>query len=125
MANNKNLKYDELTAVINERGQKILERFGQVAVSGVNNPELLSILEEVKGYWRDVSRPALTSFSCEAVGGQPEMADDAGLMFTLASAGIGIHDDIIDKSPNKHFRMTITGTSRSRKDFACGRPFSS
>ena len=109
MARNKDLKYNELSAIIEERGKRILERFGQVAVLGVNNSELLSILDDVKSYWRDVFRPALTSFSCEAVGGQPETADDASLMFTLAAAGIGIHDDIIDKSSKKHFKMTILG----------------
>jgi geranylgeranyl diphosphate synthase type I len=66
-------------------------------------------LEDVKGYWKDFLRPALTSFSCEAVGGQPEIADDVSLMFTLAAAGIGIHDDIIDKSLRKHFRRTTPG----------------
>jgi len=54
-------------------------------------------------------RPSLTSFSCEAVGGEPEMADEAGLMFTLASSGFGIHDDILDRSSQKHLRMTIMG----------------
>jgi geranylgeranyl diphosphate synthase type I len=75
----------------------------------VNNPNLLAAMADVAKYWRDVSRPALTSFSCEAVGSNPEMASDAALMFTLASAGFGIHDDILDKSPNKHLRMTILG----------------
>ena len=37
------------------------------------------------------------------------MADDACLMFTLAAAGFGIHDDILDRSTNKHLRMTIMG----------------
>jgi geranylgeranyl pyrophosphate synthase len=43
------------------------------------------------------------------VGGKPEIAEDAALMFSLASAGFGIHDDILDKSSNKHLRMTILG----------------
>ncbi len=109
MSKNQDVNYSELDAVIEERGKRILERFRQVAVSGVRNPELLSILEEVKDCWRDVLRPALTSFSCEAVGGRPETADNASLMFTLAAAGIGIHDDIIDKSSEKHFRSTVPG----------------
>jgi geranylgeranyl diphosphate synthase type II len=98
-----------LSALINERGSRILEKFRQTIVSGVSHPSLLSILTDVKKYWKDNYRPALTSFSCEAVGGQPAAADDASLMITLLSAGLGIHDDIIDKSQNKHFRMTILG----------------
>jgi geranylgeranyl pyrophosphate synthase len=56
-----------------------------------------------------VFRPALAALSCEAVGGQPEATDDAGLMFALASAGFGLHDDIIDRSDRKHFATTILG----------------
>ena len=63
----------------------------------------------MKAYWKDNFRPALASFCCEAVGGQPEVADDVSLMVTLLSAGGGIHDDIVDQSLNKHFRMTILG----------------
>jgi len=105
----KNPAYSRLTEILEERGRRILERFGCVISLGVENSELSSILKEVKGYWRDVFRPVLTSLSCEAVGGQPELADDAGLMFSLAGAGFGIHDDIIDKASNKKFRMTIPG----------------
>ncbi len=105
----KDLANNELNMIIIERSKKILERFGQVAVSQVKNPKLLAALEDVKRYWRDLNRPILTSFSCEAVGGDPEMAEDAGLMFTLASSGFGIHDDILDRSLSKHLRMTVVG----------------
>jgi geranylgeranyl pyrophosphate synthase len=109
MAKRKDFTSKKHNALIEERSQGILERFAKVAVAGVNNPNLLAAMADVAKYWRDVSRPALTSFSCEAVGSNPEMASDAALMFTLASAGFGIHDDILDKSPNKHLRMTILG----------------
>ncbi len=99
----------QLKMVILERGRKILEKFGQAAVLHVRNPKLLEALEDVKSYWRDLNRPILTSFSCEAVGGDPEMAETAALIFTLASSGFGIHDDILDRSTNKHLRMTIVG----------------
>jgi len=93
-----------------QRSQAVLERFGQISVAGVNLPELLSILSEVKAYWKDNFRPALISFSCQAVGGQTNVADDASLMVTLMGAGLGIHDDIIDRSFSKHFRMTVLGS---------------
>jgi len=105
----KTLTSIELNAIIKERSKTILEMFGQVATSGVNDPHLLAVLQDVKKYWKDFVRPALTSFSCEAVGGRPELANNAALMFTLASSGFGIHDDIIDESSNKHLRMTIRG----------------
>jgi geranylgeranyl diphosphate synthase type I len=100
---------EKLNTLIGERSKTILEKFGHVAVSNVKEPRLLAALEDVKSYWRDLNRPTLTSFSCEAVGGNPELAENAALMFTLASAGFGIHDDILDKSSNKHLRMTILG----------------
>ena len=100
---------EDLTALIKKRSQRVLRKFGLAAVSGVSDPQLLSILHDVKAYWKDTFRPALTSFCCEAVGGKPEAADIVGLMITVVGAGLGIHDDIIDKSLNKHFRMTILG----------------
>ena len=78
-----------------------------MSLSNISDPDLLAILETVNNYWDDGFRPALISFSCEAVGGNFEMAIDAGVMFTLASAGFGIHDDIIDKTSTKHSRTTI------------------
>lgn len=109
MPKEKDPALEELAAKMEERSRKTLERFAQVSVSGVNHPQLLSVLADVKAYWKDNFRPALTSFSCEAVGGRPEAADDVSLMVTLMGAGLGIHDDIIDKSLNKHFRTTILG----------------
>jgi geranylgeranyl diphosphate synthase type I len=109
MFKDKNVTHSELDAVLKKRGQKILNRLEQVVVSGVNNSELRSILLELTNCWGDMFRPTLTSLSCEAVGGQPEIAEDAGLMFTILAAGIGIHDDIIDQSSVNHFRKTILG----------------
>ena len=59
---------------------------------------MLLILEEVKSYWRDTFRPALILLSCEDVGVQSRIVEDAGLVFSFIAAGAGIHDDIIDKS---------------------------
>lgn len=109
MAGRKNLGYEDLGSLMKERSQRVLKKFRKEALSGITDPEFLELLNYVKGYWTDNFRPALTSFCCEAVGGNIAAADDVGLMITLASAGGGIHDDILDKSPNKHFRMTILG----------------
>jgi len=98
-----------LHTILQEKSAFTLQRFKEVATSGVKNEKILAILEDVIRYWKDSFRPALTSLSCEAVGGQPELANDAGLMFTLVSSGFGIHDDIIDNSTTKHLRHTIYG----------------
>ena len=105
----KKLASSEMNTFIRERCEKILEKFGKVAVSGVRDTKLLAALADVKKYWRDFNRPSLTFLSCEAVGGTYEISQDAALMFTLASSGFGIHDDILDRSANKHLRMTILG----------------
>ena len=97
-----------LTTIMTQRSEKILNQFKQTVVLGINNSELRSILLDV-AKWRDMFRPTLASLSCEAVGGQPEKTEKAGLMFTLFAAGIGIHDDIIDKSEINHFKKTILG----------------
>ncbi len=99
----------ELGGVIRERTDRILDKFSKVAVAQVCNQKLLTALEDVKKYWRDLIRPSLASFSCEAVGANPEISEEAGLMFTLASSGFGLHDDILDNSRSKHLRMTILG----------------
>jgi geranylgeranyl pyrophosphate synthase len=105
----KDATYEQLVAQMEERSRPVLEKFSQLSTLYVNNSELLSILSEVKAYWQDTFRPALTSFSCEAVGGDPKAADEVSLMITLMAAGLGIHDDIIDRSYSKHFRKTILG----------------
>ncbi len=101
--------FTKIDNLIRERCEKILEKFGQVSVFGLKEPKLLAALEDVKEYWRDFNRPCLTFLSCEAVGGTYEISEDAALMFTLASSGFGIHDDILDRSKKKHLRMTILG----------------
>ena len=109
MIKTENFTHEDLATLIKERGQRVLHKFGQVAVSGVIDPKLLEVLRFVKEYWKDNFRPAFASFCCEAVGGKSEAAEDVSLMITLTSAGGGIHDDIIDKSSHKHFRKTVLG----------------
>lgn len=99
----------DLAALLQKRGESVLKRFEQAIFSGIENPKILSILEYVKNQAKDTFRPSLISYSCEAVGGKPDDTTVVGLMITLAGAGIGIHDDIIDKSTTKCFRRTIVG----------------
>jgi geranylgeranyl diphosphate synthase type I len=109
MGNTWDYSQKDIEALVKERGQRVHRRFKEEAISGVNDPKLLEVLRFVCDYWKDNFRPALVSLCCEAVGGQGEAADEAGLMMSLTSAGGGIHDDIVDKSCNKHFRMTVLG----------------
>jgi geranylgeranyl pyrophosphate synthase len=109
MKEDRNLLRYDLTSYMKEKAQFALKKFGQVATVYITDPLLISMLEDVKEYWKDNFRPAFASLCCEAVGGQPEATNDVSVMITLVSAGGGIHDDIIDKSRSKHFRWTILG----------------
>ena len=115
-----NSVYPEIVVESKKRAEKALERFRTEAVCGVSDPEILKILKEVINYWKDSTRPALASFCCEAVGGKPEIADDAGAIFLLAAVATGIHDDIIDKSLKNHFRRTILGLHGIEKALLVG-----
>ena len=110
----------KLRPLLEKRSQEVLQRFREAATSELKNPELIEVIEEVKAYWKDLQRPALASFSSEAVGGEPSKADDAILAITLTAAGMGIHDDIIDKSENKHFRYTAFGRFGPDKSLLAG-----
>ncbi len=108
MSISNNLTWKELPAIMTDRAQRILDMFNEATVEGVGHL-ILPIMLEVNTYWNDILRPALTSFCCEAVGGQKETVINVSLMIALVSAGGGIHDDIIDKSTKKNFRDTIFG----------------
>lgn len=109
-----------LVKLMQERSKSVLQRFEQIVNMGVTSPELLSILKRLVNYWKERLRPALVCFSCEAVGGTPDMAEDAGLMFTLAAAGTQIHDEIIDKSSRNFLRETIYGTQGTDRALLTG-----
>lgn len=102
-------KFDQLTKEILGIGKRTINNFEKFAKANITDSKLLEIIDDVIYYWKDNFRPALTFFSCEAVGGQPKKTDILSLMITLLSVGGGIHDDILDKSYHKHFRKTIFG----------------
>ena len=106
---NSNQYRDKLKIILERRSREVLGMFGSEAVSELSESNVVSLLKGAKDYWKDIYRPALTSLSCEAVGGNPSATNEAALIVTLAAAGIGIHDDIIDQSEMSHFRRTIPG----------------
>lgn len=99
----------KLRIMLEERSRKVLEKFKVSTISGTSFDRLIAMLGNVNSYWKDYQRPALAQLCCEAVGGQSDAADDVSVGVALAVAGMGIHDDIIDKSENKHFRETLLG----------------
>ncbi len=120
MLENKEKKNNELNEFIKERGGRILNQFGKIIFEDVKNTEILTLLNEVKVYWSDCYRPALISLCCEAVEGKKSIADVASLMLTVAAAGVGIHDDVVDKSRRKRFKNTILKSIASDKALLLG-----
>lgn len=103
------VNHKNLNELISQKAKSVLETFTIEIGSGIENPRLSDVIKHVKNNALDVYRPALIAFSCEAVGGKAEDTDIVSLMISLAGAGIGIHDDIIDNSKTKGFRRTILG----------------
>jgi geranylgeranyl pyrophosphate synthase len=59
--------------------------------------------------WFGVQHPALVSFACEAVGGDPNATTLVGAAMVLLGGTADIHDDIIDQSKIKGSKQTVFG----------------
>jgi geranylgeranyl pyrophosphate synthase len=102
-------EFSKLEQEIFEIGERTRNRFKEIALRNVDHPEMISSLENLCNYWKDNIRPALIQYSCEAVGGKPDIVDSVALFFSIAGSGVGIHDDIIDRTIKKRDRVTIPG----------------
>ena len=109
-----------LSFEIEKSTKKILETFRYYSVSGLSELEGHQMLKEVSEYWSDTFRPALAGLCCQSVGGKPEQTEDVMVIISLLSAGLGVHDDIIDKSANKHLRYTLLGLHGQEKALLAG-----
>ena len=99
-----------------ERCRRILEGNGGVIADKARTilledpalKDLRSPLEFISKNWRDLT-PALTSLSCEAVGGRPDETHDVALAMCLLHLSFYIWDDIIDNARSKSFKPTLFG----------------
>ncbi len=53
--------------------------------------------------------PALVSLSCKATGGKPEKTIGVSAALSLIASAADVHDDIMDKSTEKHNKKTVYG----------------
>ena len=53
--------------------------------------------------------PALVSLSCKATGGKPEKTIGVSAALSLIASAADVHDDIMDKSAEKHNKKTVYG----------------
>lgn len=57
----------------------------------------------------DFFRPAMVSYCCRAVGGDPEVSIPTGASLVLLAKAIGIHDSIMDKMKKRNGQATTFG----------------
>lgn len=112
---NKNSNQEEiigqLQKLLQERGRTGLALARKTALEEkIESKEVKEALDYfVNECWHDVTRPALLSLVCEAVGGDPDITTPIAISMSLISGGIDIHDDIIDQSETKGERPTVFG----------------
>lgn len=102
---------DQLQNLLHERGKKALELARKTVLEEkIESQEVREALKYFMiEYWHDVTRPALLSLVCEAVGGDPNITTPVAVSIILTSGAVDIHDDIIDQSKNKGERPTVYG----------------
>jgi geranylgeranyl diphosphate synthase type I len=102
---------NQLLKILDDRGKRALELARKTVLE--EKTESKQVHEALNyfmtEYWYDVTRPALLSLACEAVGGDPELTTPIAISMTLISGGIDIHDDIIDQSKEKENKPTVYG----------------
>ena len=102
---------EEVQKIFKERGGKALEMARKEVLE--EEIECKEVREALKyfmtEYWQDLSRAALLSLCCEALGGNPDATIPIAIPLSLISGGVDIHDDIIDQSRNKEGRPTVYG----------------
>jgi len=102
---------EQLQKRLYERGKEGLELARKTILDEkIESKEVREALDYfMNEYWHDVTRPALLSLVCEAVGGDPDITTPIAISMTLISGAIDIHDDIIDQSKTKGSRPTVLG----------------
>jgi geranylgeranyl pyrophosphate synthase len=101
----------KLQQLLEERGMKALELARKTVLEEkIESKEVREALKYfMSEYWYDVTRPALLSLVCEAVGGDPNIITPVAIPMSLISGAIDIHDDLVDRSKSKWSRLTVYG----------------
>jgi len=97
------------TSRINRIGTRIHKKFQETIYENLEDDYLISIFNQLEEYWFDNYRSTLIWFCNKISGGDPEKTIIPSLIMSLTSSGIGIHDDIIDKTYVKNYQFTVPG----------------
>jgi geranylgeranyl pyrophosphate synthase len=115
------LEPSELKNLLRQRSEEVINKFKQISFSEIRSTsDLTDVLERTKLQWGEYTRPAIVSLCCEVVGGKPSSTYDASVAITTIAAGLAIHDDIIDKTKDKHFKKTILSSQSPERALLIG-----
>jgi len=94
---------EQLLKLLEERGKKALDLARKIVLEEeIESKEVKEAVNYfITEYWHGVTRPALLSLVCEAVGGDPDITTPIAISIILITGATKIHDDIIDQSKNK------------------------
>lgn len=103
----------QVQRLLEEKGRKMLELTKKLMLEKEENIKCDEVRKALRyflnEYWSDLVRPALVSIACEAVGGNCRKVTSIAVPIMLVTAGIDIHDDVIDQSVAKDRRLTVFG----------------
>jgi len=99
--------------LMEEKGRKTLELTRKLMLENEDRIQCTEVLGALRyfanEYWSDLARPTLMSLACEAVGGDCQAVTSIVVPIMLFTAGMDIHDDLIDQSKTKNGRLTVFG----------------
>jgi geranylgeranyl pyrophosphate synthase len=101
---------EKVRRILEEEGSRTLEEAKrEILREKVESGQIRAALRYQMSRWNDVTRPALISLACRAVGGDPERVSTFAKAMILTSCAIDLHDDIIDRSTRRGRRRTLLG----------------
>jgi geranylgeranyl diphosphate synthase type I len=96
-----------------QKGRATQESARKLMLEDLKNIQSTTIKEALHyfatEYWSDLARPTLMSLACEAVGGNCQTVTAIIVPIMLITAGMDLHDDVIDESTEKNGRPTVYG----------------
>ena len=94
--------------ILEDNGGFIADKARKILLEEPALKNLQVPLEFISKTWRDLT-PALTSLSCESVGGKKEATYDVSLAVCLMHLSFYLWDDMIDNARSKLFKPTFFG----------------
>ena len=95
---------------LKERSKECLDLAKRLMLAEkIEHPRIREALEYYIGNWNEYTHPGLFSMAFDAVGGKKETGLQAQAAIAFFTAAFDLHDDIIDKSKEKHKIQTVYG----------------